>query len=38
MNDTPQSILLHSPESVAKMRAAGRLARRMLDYACSLAK
>lgn len=32
------SILLHTPESIAKMRAAGRLARRMLDYACSLVR
>ena len=32
------SILLHTPESIEKMRAAGRLARKMLDYTCSLVR
>lgn len=31
-------IYLHGEESRAKMRAAGQLARKMLDYACSLAR
>lgn len=32
------SVKIHSPTSISKMREAGRLARRTLDYACALAK
>jgi methionyl aminopeptidase len=38
MNMFPDSINLHDETSIEKMRHAARLARRVLDYSCSLAK
>lgn len=34
----PDTVLLHDEDSVARMRNAARLARKILDFACSLAK
>lgn len=34
----PDRVLLHDEESIARMRNAARLARKILDFACSLAK